>query len=98
VVGVIFMPYWLMPKDSKQGLNAISQHIEYLTQTGGEDCTGLGTDFDGFATPPDDLDNASQMKRLTQRLVVDGYSRTQILKILGGNALRALREGWGKKV
>ena len=95
--GVIFMPYWLMPKESGQGVNFISRHIQYLVDVGGEDVVGLGTDFDGFATPPDDLDNASQMSRLTQRLVIDGHSADRIKKILGGNAVRALREGWGRK-
>lgn len=98
VVGVIFMPYWLMPKESFQGINSISRHIQYLLDVGGEDVVGIGTDFDGFTTPPDDLDNASQFPRLTQRLVIDGHSEERIKKILGGNALRALREGWGKKV
>jgi membrane dipeptidase len=65
--------------------------------TGGEDVAGLGTDFDGFTTPPDDLDNVSQMPRLTQRLVVDGHSEAAIKKILGGNALRAIRQGWGRR-
>jgi microsomal dipeptidase-like Zn-dependent dipeptidase len=97
VIGVIFMPYWLMPKESGQGINFISRHIQYLVDTGGEDVVGIGTDFDGFTTPPDDLDNASQMPRLTQRLVVDGHSEARIKKILGGNALRAIRQGWGKK-
>ncbi len=97
VVGVIFMPYWLMPKESKQGINFISRTIQHLVKVGGEDVAGIGTDFDGFTTPPDDLIDASQMPRLTQRLLIDGYSREQITKILGGNALRALREGWGKK-
>jgi microsomal dipeptidase-like Zn-dependent dipeptidase len=97
VVGVIFMPYWLMPKESGQGLNFISRHLQYFVDTGGEDVPGLGTDFDGFTTPPDDLDNASQLPRLTQRLVVDGHSETVIKKMLGENALRAIRQGWGKK-
>ncbi len=97
VVGVIFMPYWLMPKESGQGLNFISRHVQYLIDVGGEDVAGIGTDFDGFTTPPDDLDNAAQMPRLTQRLVVDGHSEERIKKVLGGNALRALREGWGKR-
>jgi microsomal dipeptidase-like Zn-dependent dipeptidase len=96
-IGVIFMPYWLMPRESRQGVNAISHHIRYLFDVGGEDCPAIGTDFDGFATPPDDLDNASLMGRLIQRLVVDGYSETQIKKILGGNALRAIRQGWGRR-
>jgi len=97
VIGVIFMPYWLMPKESKQGINFISRTIQHLINVGGEDVVGIGTDFDGFTTPPDDLIDASQMPRLTQRLLIDGYSREQIVKILGGNALRAVREGWGKK-
>ncbi len=94
VVGVIFMPYWLMPKESGQGLNFISRHIQYLIDTGGEDVVGIGTDFDGFTTPPDDLDNASQMGRLTQRLVMDGHTEARIAKVLGGNALRAIRQAW----
>jgi membrane dipeptidase len=97
VVGVIFMPYWLMPKESGQGLNFISWHLQYFVEVGGEDVAGLGTDFDGFTTPPDDLDNVSQMPRLTQRLVVDGHSEAAIKKILGENALRAIRQGWGRK-
>ncbi|MGB8214592.1 MAG: membrane dipeptidase [Anaerolineales bacterium] len=96
VIGVIFMPYWLMPKESGQGLNFISRHIQYLVEKGGEDIAGFGSDFDGFTTPPDDLDNASLLPRLTQRLVVDGYRGTAIQKILGGNALRSIRQGWGK--
>lgn len=97
VVGVIFMPYWLMPKPSGQGINFLSRHIQYLIDKGGEDVIGIGTDFDGFTTPPDDLDNASQMPRLTQRLWMDRHSPERIKKILGGNALRAICDGWGKK-
>jgi microsomal dipeptidase-like Zn-dependent dipeptidase len=96
VIGVIFMPYWLMPKESGQGLNFISRHIQYLIDTGGEDIAGIGTDFDGFTTPPDDLDNASLMPRLTQRLVVDGHGEARIKKVLGANALRVIRQGWGR--
>jgi membrane dipeptidase len=57
---------------------------------------GIGTDFDGFTDPPDDLENASYLPRLTQRLLAEGYSRTAILQIWGGNALRVLRQGWGR--
>lgn len=97
VVGVIFMPYWLMPKESHMGLNFISRTIEHFVNVAGEDAVGIGTDFDGFATPPEDLYNTEQMPRLTERLLVDGHSEARIKKLLGGNALRVLREGWGKK-
>jgi len=66
-------------------------------EVGGEDVAGLGADFDGFTAPPGDLDNLSQMSRLTQRLVVDDHSEAGIKKILGENALRVIRQGWGKK-
>lgn len=96
-VGVIFMPYWLMPKESRHAINFLSKTIEHVFNVGGEDVVAIGTDFDGFTTPPEDLDTASRMPRLTQRLVVDGYSESQIKKILGENALQAIREGWGKR-
>ena len=97
VVGVIFMPYWLIPHGGGQGLNQVAQTIEYFLNVAGEDAVGLGTDFDGFTTPPEDLKDASEMPRLTQRLIADGYSEKVIRKLLGGNALRVLCEGWGKK-
>jgi membrane dipeptidase len=78
-------------------VNFISRHIEHMVNAGGEDVVGIGSDLDGFTTPPDDLDNASQLPRLTQRLVVDGHPEGRIKKILGGNALRVLCDGWGKK-
>jgi membrane dipeptidase len=97
VVGVIFMPYWLVPHGHGQGLNQVARTIDYFVNLAGEDAVGLGTDFDGFTTPPEDLKDASEMPRLTQRLLVDGYGERAICKILGGNALRLLRDGWGKK-
>jgi membrane dipeptidase len=97
VVGVIFMNYWLMPHETGRGLNYIARTIRHFADVGGIDCVAIGTDFDGFTDPPDDLIDFSQLPKLTQRLIAEGYSSDQIAKILGGNALRVLREGWGKK-
>jgi microsomal dipeptidase-like Zn-dependent dipeptidase len=96
IVGVIFMPYWLMPHATGQGINFLFRTIDHFVNIAGEDHVGLGTDFDGFTTPPEDLKDASEMPRLTQRMLVEGYSEERVNKILGGNALRVLREGWGK--
>lgn len=97
VIGVIFMNYWLMPRESLRGLNVITQTLREFINAAGEDHVGLGTDFDGFTQPPSDLLNAAQMPRLTQRLLSEGLSADQVTKILGGNALRVLRQGWGQK-
>jgi membrane dipeptidase len=97
-VGVIFMNYWLMPHETKRGLNFITRTIEHFVNTAGVDHVSIGSDFDGFTDPPDDLKDASELPYLTQRLTAEDYSEDSIGKILGGNALRVLREGWGKKL
>jgi membrane dipeptidase len=97
VVAVILMNYWLMPHETKRGLNFVARTIKHFVNVGGIDHVAIGSDFDGFTDPPDDLKDASKLPRLTQRLVAEGYSREQIVKIWGGNSLRVLREGWGKK-
>jgi microsomal dipeptidase-like Zn-dependent dipeptidase len=102
VIGVIFMTYWLMLGETKFGLDLISQHIEYISQVGGENVVAIGTDFDG-ADPPDDIDDAAQLPKLTRRLMGEylshtgrKYSDAQVQKFLGGNAARMLVDGWGK--
>ena len=97
VVGVIFMNYWLMPHETKRGLNFIARTINHLVNIGGIEHVAIGSDFDGFTDPPDDLKDASELPRLTQRLIAEGYDKEQIARIWGGNGLRVLGEGWGKK-
>ena len=97
VVGVIFMNYWLVPNAPKRGIEFISQTIRHFVSLVGEDHVAIGSDFDGFTDPPDDLEDASKLPLLTQRLLSDGLSPEQTRKILGGNAVRVIREGWGKQ-
>ena len=96
VVGVIFMNYWLMPHETGRGLNFIAKTIDHFINAGGIDHVGIGSDFDGFTDPPDDMKDASELPRLTQRLLSEGYSQEMIQTIWGGNAFRVLREGWKK--
>jgi membrane dipeptidase len=96
-VGVIFMNYWLMPHETRRGLNFIARTIEHFVKVGGIDHVAIGSDFDGFTDPPDDLKDASVFPKLTQRLIAEEWGPEEIAKILGGNILRVLREGWGKE-
>ncbi len=57
---------------------------------------GIGSDFDGFTGTPDNLKDASELPRLTQHLLAEGFTREMMVKIWGGNGLRVLREGWKK--
>jgi microsomal dipeptidase-like Zn-dependent dipeptidase len=97
VACVIFMNYWLMPHETKRGLNFITRTLDYFMKVGGADHAGIGTDFDGFTDPPDDLKHSGELHKLTQRLIAEEYPEDVIKKIWGGNVLRVLRQGWGKR-
>jgi membrane dipeptidase len=97
VIGVIFMNYWLMPHETGRGLNFITRTMDHFVKVGGIDHVGFGSDYDGFTDPPDDMKDASELPKLTQHLLATGYKPEAIVKILGGNALRVLRTGWGRR-
>lgn len=97
LIGVIFMNYWLAPYTRKRGIDFVVQTIQHFVDVAGIDHVGIGSDFDGFTDPPDDLKDASYLPFLTQRLVAEGFTDVDIHKLLGGNALRVLRDGWGKR-
>jgi microsomal dipeptidase-like Zn-dependent dipeptidase len=97
VIGVIFMNYWLMPHETGRGLNFITRTIDHFAKVGGIDVVGFGSDYDGFTDPPDDMKDASELPKLTQHLLAYGFRPDEIVRILGGNALRVLRTGWGRR-
>jgi hypothetical protein len=53
---------------------------------------GLGSDFDGVTSLPEGIDSVADLPRITQALLQRGYTREQILKILGGNFMRVMHE------
>ena len=96
VIGIIFMNYWLSPIDSGLGLKHIEQTMNHIINVGGEHCVGIGTDYDGFTDPPDEICDLSELPRLTKYLMSLEYKDSQIEAFLGSNAMRVLLEGWGK--
>jgi len=97
VVGVIFMNYWISPVDSKMGLKYLDQTINHIIKVGGEDVPAIGTDFDGFTDPPEEITNIGELPRFTKYMcATNHYSDGAMEKILGGNAKRLLIEGWKK--
>ena len=102
VISTILMNYWLVPHHTALGLDHVSKTIEHIARVGGMEATALGTDFDGFTDPPDDVEDMSEIQRITTRLAsemksigVPKYSDKNIKAFLGGNSLRVLRNGWG---
>lgn len=96
VVGVIFMNYWLDSGHQENGLDPIVDTIKHIVDIGGIDSVAIGSDFDGFTDPPDDIKDVSEMPRLAVALKSAGFSESDILKIMGENAFRVLKTGWQK--
>jgi len=65
--------------------------IDHAVAVGGIDHVGIGTDFDGSACIPPDLNSYAKFPALTRALLENGYSAEDIKKIYGGNMLRVMR-------
>lgn len=70
----------------------VVDHIDHIVKIAGIDHAGLGSDFDGIPSTPEQLEDVSKYPVITQVLLDRGYSKEQIHKILGGNLLRAMRQ------
>lgn len=90
VIGVNFVPDFL--GGVKPAVDDVLAHIEHLIAVGGEDCAGLGSDFDGTAALPAGLNDCSCLPLLTSGMLARGYSEKVIKKVLGGNFLRVIKE------
>jgi hypothetical protein len=73
-------------------LKSLIDHIDHIAKVAGVDHVGLGSDFDGVTSLPQGIDSAADLPKITEALAQRGYSREDILKILGGNFLRVMRE------
>lgn len=73
-------------------LSQVADHIDHIRQVIGIDYIGIGGDFDGITTVVVGLEDVSTYPMLTAELVRRGYSDEDIMKILGRNVLRAMRE------
>ncbi|HZZ78250.1 MAG TPA: dipeptidase, partial [Gemmataceae bacterium] len=70
----------------------VVDHIEHIIKLAGVDHVGIGSDFDGISTCPKQLEDVSCYPYITQELLNRGHAPAAIRKILGGNALRVLRD------
>jgi len=72
-------------------LALLIDHIDYIVKMVGVDYVGLGSDFDGVVSTPQELDGVEDFPKITAALLKRGYSEKDIKKILGGNFLRVFQ-------
>ena len=73
-------------------LAQVADHIDHIRQVIGIDYIGIGGDYDGISSLPVGLEDVSTYPMLTAELVRRGYSDEDIMKILGRNVLRVMRD------
>ena len=73
-------------------LSDVADHIDHLRAVAGIDHVGIGGDLDGVTTTPVGLEDVSKYPELTAELLRREYSDDDVLKILGGNVLRVMRQ------
>jgi membrane dipeptidase len=80
-------------KLSRLPLSKLLDHFDHAVKVAGIDHVGLGSDFDGADDQyPEGIEDISKIPNLVRGLMERGYSDADILKILGGNTLRVMRE------
>lgn len=100
VIGLIADNYWVFGQEEKfleynPVIPKLIETIDYIhDMTGTYENIAVGTDYDGFTDTSDDLADPSQIPNLTQALLDHIDDPAQVKLILGGNALRVLKEGW----
>ncbi|MGF1466981.1 MAG: dipeptidase [Sandaracinaceae bacterium] len=89
VVGVMFAPPFLRPPGGPRDGRMVVAHLEHIERVAGAGVAALGSDYDGFITPPADLrDGSTAYYRVVQRLLEAGWSPERIQGVLGVSFLR----------
>jgi membrane dipeptidase len=72
-------------------LSLLLDHLDYIVKLIGVDHVGLGSDFDGVESTPQELDDVTAFPKITKALLERGYKKNEIKKILGGNFIRVFK-------
>ena len=75
----------------RPSLSMFINHLDYIVKLIGVNHIGLGSDFDGVNSLPQQLDDVTTYPLITKALIERGYTQKDIRKILGGNFLRLLK-------
>jgi membrane dipeptidase len=92
VAGINFAPDFLSPDNSGESrVEDLCRHVLHFINVGGEDCVGLGTDFDGI-DGQFEIGRPTDMVKLFDALYQKGLTARQLEMFAAGNVLRMLRD------
>jgi len=87
----LFKKYPEEVKSLRPPLSMLIDHLDYIVKMIGVDHVGIGSDFDGINSAPQQLDDVTNLPLFTKELMNRGYSKKDIRKILGENFLRVFK-------
>ncbi len=90
VIGVMFHQGFLARRGGPRDADMVLEHMEHIIATVGEAHVAIGTDYDGFITPPADLRDGLGYLTLVERMLDRGWDPAVIRGALGENALASL--------
>jgi len=70
----------------------VADHVDHVREVAGIDHIGIGSDFDGAPTMPEELEDVSRYPALFEELASRGYRDDDLMKIAGRNVLRVMSE------
>ncbi len=76
---------------ARANIDQVMEHIFHAITVGGIDAVGLSGDFDGGGGV-EGLNDVTAYPMVTQKLMDAGYTKEDVAKFWGGNALRVLRQ------
>ncbi|XP_013419535.1 dipeptidase 1 [Lingula anatina] len=95
IIMVNFYPAVINCYPSNQTTTTLQQvvdHFNHIKTLIGEDYIGIGADYDGIPSAPVGLEDVSKYPVLLAALAADGWTETQLKKLVGENLIRVFRE------
>lgn len=99
MIGIILMPYWLSNYTTdyaaaeKGGLDEVIRTITYVAKIAGTRCIGIGSDFAGYITGPNDLSDLSHIGKLRNKLISE-FDEETANQIMGQNVIEFFVSNW----
>lgn len=76
----------------KVTVSDLADHFDHIKNLIGVEYIGIGSDFDGFTTTIDGLEDCSKFSNLFAELARRGWTEAELKKIAGENFLRVFRD------
>ena len=73
-------------------LSVLIDHFDHIARVAGVNHVGIGSDFDGISSAPEDMQDVTHLPRIAQGLLDRGYSEDDVKRMLGGNMLRVMEQ------